>query len=169
LQAFFISIFFAILALSCGRTEQKIELKNRLLEEVKDPNCKLRDCPEIAYKLVDSSDVDITSKVFEGVQGSQIDWTIKVKSTAPAGRIKIALAESPNWIKKRESSVAGSLQLYGRPDNAVTENIIRFLARDISRCAALEKTTKECSNPKTSLADYDKIITLKYSIRPASP
>jgi hypothetical protein len=104
-----------------------------------------------------------------GVQGSQIDWTIKVKSTAPAGRIKIALAESPVWLKKRESNVAGSLQLYGLPENVVTENIVRILARDISRCAALEKTTKECSNPKISLADYDKIITFKYSIRAASP
>lgn len=169
MQAFFISIFFVILALSCGRTEQKIELKNRLLEEVKDPNCKLRDCPEISYKLVDSSDVDITTKVFEGVQGSRIEWTIKVKSTAPGGRIKIALKESPDWIKKKELSAAGAMQLYGSPENPVTENIVRFLARDISRCAALEKTTKECSNPKTSLADYDKIITLKYSIRPASP
>ncbi|MEI6833706.1 MAG: hypothetical protein WCL28_06905 [bacterium] len=169
MQAFFTSLFFAILALSCGRTEQKIELKNRLLEEVNDPNCKLRDCPELAIKLVDSSDVDITSKLFVGVQGSQIDWTIKVKSTAPAGRIKIALAESPVWIKRRESSSVGSLQLYGLPENVVTENIVKILARDISRCAALEKTTKECSNPKVSLADYDKIITFKYSIRAASP
>lgn len=159
----------AFFALSCGRTEQKIELKNRLLESVKDPNCKVGDCPEIVFKLVDGSEVDITSKVFEGVQNSSIDWTVKVKSSAPLGRIKIALAESPGWVKKRELSSAGSMQLYGAPENVVTENVIKILARDISRCAALEKVTKDCSNAKAALPDYDKVISLKYSIKPATP
>lgn len=169
MKVLLINAIAAFFALSCGRAEQKVELKNRLLESVNDPNCKPGICPEIVFKLVDSSDVDITSKVFEGVQNSSIDWTIKVKSTAPLGRIKIALAESPRWVKKRELSSAGSMQLYGPPENVVTENVIKILARDISRCAALEKVTKECSNAKASLPDYDKVIILRYSIKAATP
>ena len=159
------SIFLSFFTLSCGRVEQKVELKNRLLEDVNDPNCKVRDCPELSFKLVDSSNVDITTKTFEGVQNLKIEWTVKVNSTAPAGRIKIAPLQWPGWMRKRDLSTAGSMQIIGVPDSVVSENTVKILARDISRCAALEKTSKDCSNAQASLPDYDKVFTLRYSIK----
>ena len=137
MRAIIVSTITGLMALSCGRPEQKVELKNRLLEEVNDPNCKRRDCPAIEFKLVDSSDVDITTKIFEGVQNSKVEWTIKVRSKSPAGRIKIAPLEWPDWMKKRESTSPGSMQIIGSPENLVSENTVKILARDISRCAAL--------------------------------
>jgi hypothetical protein len=164
----FISLFVVVcgmISLSCGRTEQKVELKNKLLDDANDSTCKAKNCPEVDYKLVDGSGVDISSKVFVGVKNSSVEWTIKVKSTAASGRIKIAPVQWPGWMNRRDAGSAGSMQIYGTPDNVVTENTVRILARDISRCAALEKSTKQCSDPQSELPDYDKVFTLKYSIK----
>lgn len=163
------SLGLCLVCLSCGRTEQKVELKNRLLEESKDPNCKPSLCPEIDYKLVDSSGVDVAGKVFEGVQNSNVEWTVKIKSNAPAGRVKIVLKVSPDWLDQRDSDRPGSIQLVGLPKMQVDENTVTILARDMARCAALEKVSKDCSNSEVPLPKYDKQFTLKYSIKSSSP
>ena len=156
---------FVLLSSSCGRTEQKVELKNKLLDEMKDPNCKKGACPEIEYSLVDGSGVDLKSKTLEGVVGSGVEWLVKVKSGAPAGRIKIAFGEKPGWFEKRDGATPGSMVIYGSPVGVVEENTFTIVARDISRCAALEKQTKLCTSKDGKFPQYEKTFTLKYTIR----
>lgn len=166
LKAF--SLGLCLVCLSCGRTEQKVELKNMLLEESKDPNCKPNLCPEIDYKLVDSSGVDAGSKVFEGVQNSNVQWTVKVQSNAPAGRVKIVLKVSPDWLDQSDSDRPGAIQLVGLPKTPVDANTFTIIARDMARCAALEKVSKDCSSSEVTLPKYEKQFILKYSIKAAS-
>lgn len=161
----FTVLSLALVSLSCGRTEQKIELKNKLLEETNDPNCKKGACPEIDYSLVDGSGVALANKTLEGVMGSNVEWLVKVKSTAPAGRIKIAFGERPGWFEKRDGASPGSMVIFGIPTSTVEQNTFTIIARDISRCAALEKQTKLCTSKDGKFPQYEKTFTLKYTIR----
>jgi hypothetical protein len=126
---------------ACGRTEQKVELKNELLSDVSDPNCKKGSCPEVEYTLVDGSGSSIESKVYEGTVGVPLKWPVSVKSSAPAGRIKLELVEKPTWLVKEASGTPGSIFITNKPNDMefVSDGFLVILARDIGRCIALEK------------------------------
>lgn len=162
-------IFMAIFLHGCGRTEQKIELKNALIDDANDPNCKRGKCPQVEYSVTDSSGIDLAQKTFEGIVSSNVEWAVKVKSQTPNGRIKIALKIRPNWVKSKATGSAGSIIIFGTPENTTEMNTITLVARDIARCAALETDTKQCSNSKVDFKDYDKVFTLKFAIRSTSP
>ena len=169
MKAVFISILGLFGLFACGRTEQKVELKNGLLSDVSDPNCKKGSCPEVEYTLVDGSGSNIENKVYEGTVKVPVKWPVSVKSSTPASRIKLALVgEKAQWIQKESSGTPGSIFIVGIPEEFTSESSISFLARDMGRCAALEKTVKDCSSPEVSLAKYDRKFKLKYKISTSS-
>lgn len=170
LKAFAFILLSLGLVVACGRTEQKVELKSSQLDDLNDSNCKRGKCPAIDFSIVDSSGFDVTSKTFEGLVKTPIEWAIKVKSTSPAGRVKIHLREYPTaWMNFRNNGAPGSLLLFGTPENITGSNSVTILARDIARCVALNKDSKKnCSDVKVDFADYDKTINLKYTIKDQS-
>ncbi len=169
LKAFVFLFLSSALFLACGRTEQKVELKSSLPDDVNDASCKRGKCPQIDYSIVDSSGFDVTTKTFEGLVKTPIEWAIKVKSTSPAGRVRIVLKEYPiAWMNFRNNGAPGSLMLFGTPDSMTASNSVTILARDISRCVALSKDSKNCSNVKVDFDDYDKIFIMKYTIKDQS-
>lgn len=169
MKAFVFTFLTSILIVACGRTEQKVELKSSQLDDLNDASCKRGKCPAIEYSVVDSSGFDVTTKTFEGLVKTPIEWAIKVKSTSPAGRVRIVLKEYPTaWMNFRNNGAPGSLMLFGTPENVTASNTVTILARDISRCVALSKDTKNCSNVKVDFADYDKTFNLKFTIKPQS-
>ncbi len=170
LKAFSFILLSLGLVVACGRTEQKVELKSSQLDDLNDSNCKRDKCPAIDFSIVDSSGFDVTSKTFEGLVKTPIEWAIKVKSTSPAGRVKIVLKEYPtSWMNFRNNGAPGSLLLFGTPENITGSNAVTILARDIARCVALNKDSKKnCSDVKVGFADYDKTFNLKYTIKDQS-
>jgi hypothetical protein len=163
------SVFIAMIGLlglfACGRTAQKVELKNEPLSDVSDPNCKNGSCPEVEYSLVDGSGSNIESKVYEGTVKVPVRWPVSVKSSATASRIKLALVgEKAQWIQKEASGTSGSIFIVGTPEEFTSESSISFLARDMGRCAALEKNVKDCSSPEVSFAKYDRKFKLRFKI-----
>ena len=169
MKAFVLLFLSSVLVAACGRTEQKVELKSSQLDDINDASCKRGKCPAIDYSIVDSSGFDVTTKTFEGLLNTPIEWAIKVKSTSPAGRIRIALKEYPTaWMNFRNNGAPGSLMLFGTPESITASNSVTILARDISRCVALSKDSKNCSNTKMSFDEYDKTFIMKYTIKDQS-
>jgi len=170
MKAVFISILGLLGLFACGRTEQKVELKNQVLSDVSDPNCKKGSCSEVEYTLVDGSGSNIESKVYEGTVKVPLKWPVSVKSSAPAGRIRLELVEKPVWLVKEASGTPGSIFISNALGDTefVSDGFLVILARDIGRCIALEKLAKDCSSPQVALAKYDRKFKLRFKISAAS-
>ncbi len=153
------------LTLACGQPNQKVDLQNSLLTDSADPNCKPGACPEVAYALVDGAGKSLDSASQSGAIGKDFAWSVKVKSSAPSSRIKIAVVQKAQWmIVKSSASGGGGLDISGNPTESVSQNSVVILARDLGRCAAMEKVPKDCSSPEKSFDQYDKKFQMKYTI-----
>lgn len=164
-----ISLLLIGLTSSCGRPKQKVDISegssmasNTL--DVSDPNCKKSACPKVESQIVDDFGKDLSLETLTGVVGVPVEWKIKVKSEAAAGRIRIALIEKPVWLESNAGSEPGSIIGSGVPKEVATNASFVVLARDIGRCKALEKVTKSCADVKTPFAEYDKLFNIKFSI-----
>jgi hypothetical protein len=148
---------------SCGNPDKKVTL----LEApgtVSDSSCKRNACPSIDFSLVNANGDPLEKSIEKGDIGKDISWGVAVKSDAVSGRIKLALVERPLWIEVKPSSSPGTLDLIGKPDGATLKNSITILARDIGRCRALESVPKDCESSSKSFSDYDRSVSLTYSI-----
>ncbi len=153
------------LAFGCGQPNQKIDINNSLLSASADPNCNPGACPEVEYSLVDGAGKSLDSASQSGAVGKNFSWSVKVKSSAPSSRIKIAVVQKAQWMLATGSSTdGGGLDISGKPTEAVSQNSVVILARDMGRCAAMEKVPKDCSSPEKSFDQYDKKFQMKYTI-----
>ena len=163
----FIGIYLApvLLASACGQPVQQVEIKNSQLASSDDPNCKPGNCDPVEYSVLDGSGKSLDSASQSGVVGQEFVWSVKVKSSVPAPRIKVAVLEKLGWMKVRSlQNEGGGQEIYGTPTESVSQNAVIILARDIARCAAMEKVPKDCSDSKKSLKEYDRTFQMKYSI-----
>ena len=153
------------LTLACGQPNQKVDLQNSLLSDSADPNCKPGACPEVAYALVDGAGKSLDSASQSGAVGKVFAWSVKVKSSAPSSRLKIAVVQKAQWMQAANStSDGGGVDISGNPTESVSQNAVVILARDMGRCAAMEKVPKDCSSPDKSFDQYDKKFQMKYTI-----
>jgi hypothetical protein len=156
--------------LSCGKTTQKVDVQDASSvssasnSTVSDPNCKKSSCPKVEFSLVDGNGRDLSIESFSGALGVAVDWKLRVKSDAPAGRIKIVMLEKPSWMEPKATAEPGALDITDTPDLAATNASFIVLARDITRCKVLEKVTKSCTDIKASFKEYDTLFNIKFSV-----
>ena len=149
----------------CGRTEHKVDLKNDILGDAgSDPKCQRGKCEAIDYALVNESGASIETATAKGKVGEEVQWTVKIKTSDNAKRIKIAVAQAPLWMKKKQGAEPGSIVISGTPTEFVSKSTIVILARDIARCAMMESVAKDCMSPDKAFEKYDRKVNLVYSI-----
>ena len=149
----------------CGRTEHKVDLKNDVLGDAgSDPKCQRGKCEAIEYALVNESGASIETATAKGKVGEEVQWTVRIKTPDNAKRIKIAVAQAPLWMKKKQGAEPGSIVISGTPTEFVSKSTIVILARDIARCAMMESVGKDCMSPDKTFEKYDRKVNLVYSI-----
>ena len=113
------------LTLACGQPNQKVDLQNSLLSDSADPNCKPGACPEVAYALVDGAGKSLDSASQSGAVGKVFAWSVKVKSSAPSSRLKIAVVQKAQWMQAANStSDGGGVDISGNPTESVSQNAV---------------------------------------------
>lgn len=162
----FLLSFCLILALpSCGRRGQRVDVRDESFGEILDPNCTKANCSAVDYGIVDSHGNALESSVFTGQVGVPLEWGVALKTNGRVNRVKLAILESPLWLKKSTSFDPGTLVLTGTPVDLVSKGVVTILARDMSRCAVNEARPKDCLIVEKDFeGKYDKKFTMAFSI-----
>lgn len=164
-------------ASSCGRPKQKVEVKDlgtkgagtgstQASGIVTDPNCSSASaCKSVEFTLQDDQGRELAqASGLSGKLGVDISWSVQVAAKGtPAGRIKIALINAPVWMESAPGKTPGSLSIVGTPRD-VMQDSINIRARDMTRCAINNKKDEDCTDVEKFYSDYDKDISVKFSI-----
>lgn len=157
---------------SCGRTKQRVDVQeNSTMRStgagpatIKDPNCTKASCPAAEFSIVDDAGRDLSSASLEGAVDVGVNWKLRVKSSSPQGRVRIAVTEALLWMQKDAAAEPGGIDITGTPTEPVSSSFLVVLARDMTRCAILEKSSKSCGDVSLAMPDYDRTIKIKFSI-----
>jgi hypothetical protein len=155
---------------ACGKAKQRVDIQDASSVSstdtltVNDPNCKKSACPKVDFSIVNGSGKDLTTESFSGSMGVPVDWKLRVKSDATPGRVRIVILQAPLWLKSKPADIPGGVDIVEVPDEVATNASFVVLGRDISRCKALEKVTKSCTDTKTSYKEYDTLFNIRFSI-----
>lgn len=163
-------------ASSCGKTTQKVQTAKTVTKgddalKPVDPNCVgPQKCPVPTFSVLDETNailpigVEPPAPTKTGAVGVALTqpWTFRIDPPTAAGRIQLAVEQSPQWAAVGKSE--GVKTFAGTPNAAAAVGAIVVIARDMDLCKVTESDAKVCFDETRKFPNYDKRVTVKYTI-----